>query len=96
MSRLAALLASLLTALVLAAGAGATSAPPRFGIQPLFRALPIVFLPSGARERASCSAHARQGGGRVRNFEKKLAPVACEQPPRSKLRDTDSSIVLAP
>jgi hypothetical protein len=95
MSRLGVLLALLLTAFAVAASAGAASAPPRFGIQPLFRELPIIFLPRSERDRASCSASAPKSRGTVRAAKKKVAPVACEQPPRSHVRDAGSSVVLA-
>jgi hypothetical protein len=95
MSRIGVLLASLLSALALAAVAGATSAPPRFGIQPLFRSLPIILLPGQKRGQVSCSAHSPQRRTAVGRFERKLSPVACEQPPRSRVRDAGSSIVLA-
>lgn len=97
MSRIGVLLVALLTALVLSAGAGATSAPPWFGIKPLFRTLPIVYVPTNARERtASCSAHARESRGAVREGQRKVAPVACEQPPRVKIRDALPSLVFGP
>jgi hypothetical protein len=45
---------------------------------------------------ASCSAHARQAKGTLRRVDRKVVPVACEQPPRSHVRDTGSVILLAP
>ena len=77
------LLACLIAALVVPAAAGATSMPP-------FRGLPkaMPFVQTGPqRTNASCSARERSAKSRVIRFANRLAPVACEQPPRPKLRN---------
>ena len=96
MSRVCVLAAALTAALAFAAAAGATSAPPWFGIRATFQFLPPIVIPGESRHTASCTVPARQGNARVKRRYKKVAPVACEQPPRSKVRDAGSSIVLAP
>ncbi|HEY3543662.1 MAG TPA: hypothetical protein VGK79_14085 [Gaiellaceae bacterium] len=96
MSRVCVLAAALMAALGFAAAAGATSAPPWFGIRATVRFLPPIVIPGETRRTASCAVPARQGSARVKRRYKKLAPVACEQPPRSKVSDAGSSIVLAP
>jgi hypothetical protein len=82
------LLACLVVALVLPAAAAATSMPP-------LRGLPshIAFIQL-KENRASCSEKGRSS--KVARLAKKLAPVACEQPPRAKLRNTDAGAFLGP
>jgi hypothetical protein len=94
-SRLGVLGLSLLVALVIATGAGATSVPPRGGAQSLPR-IPFIALAAPARGRAACHAHGRQGPAVVRKYAKKLAPVSCEQPPRANIRNTGSNLIITP
>ena len=73
--------AVLLLALVPAAGA---TRPP---LAPSMRAVSIWVRPlhlagTGSRQTASCSAHREHAGA----LERRLLPVACEQPPRTQLR----------
>ena len=67
-------------ALVLPALAGATSMPPLQGLQ---AGVKFVQVKSN---RASCSEQGRTR--KTSRLAKKLAPVACEQPPRPKVRNT--------
>jgi hypothetical protein len=72
-------LACLVTALALPAAAGATSMPPLHGVHPGAR-----FVPAETQHRnASCSEQGRST--KAARLTRKLAPVACEQPPRPKL-----------
>jgi hypothetical protein len=96
MSRICALAAAVAAALAFAAAAGATSMPPWDGIRATFRFLPPIQLPGDTRHTSSCSVHSRRAPERIARGDRKMAPVACEQPPRSKVRDAGSSIVLAP
>lgn len=82
-------LAAAVLALSLVPSAGAAFGPPLVGIASTLRTLPVVQL-RAAEERApaSCSAHARRNARAVSRAERKLAPVACEQPPRSKVLGT--------
>ena len=84
------LLACLLIALVVPAPAGATSLPPLRGLGPLVRFVPA----SSQRNNASCSEHGRSA--RAQRLAKKLAPVACEQPPRPHVRNALPGPFLAP
>jgi hypothetical protein len=86
---LGAVTASVVSALAAAGAAGATSAPPLHGLQSSVRFVPamVTLRSAGHGGTVSCSAHARRARGTVARFERKLAPVACEQPPRSKVLD---------
>jgi hypothetical protein len=92
------------TALALAAlslgGAGTAAAsfgPPLTSVPRTLGTLPIVQLRTAtARPAKSCSAHARSAPERIGRTERKLAPVACEQPPRSKAVDTGIAVFLSP
>ena len=88
MSRIGALLALLVSSLVLAGSAAATARPP-------LRGLPIIQLPGTRHTTVSCSAHARKAKSKVARFARKLTPVACEQPPRSQVRDV-GQLILGP
>ena len=81
-------IACLCVALAVPAAAGATSMPP-------LRGLPsrVTFIPL-KEHRASCSERGRSS--KVAKLAKKLAPVACEQPPRAKLRNSDAGPFLGP
>lgn len=62
---------------------------------PLSR-LPLLQLERAARahdSQLSCSAHTR---AKIGKSQHRLVPVACEQPPRSKVLDTSVVILLAP
>jgi len=85
--------ASSLAALALAGTAHATSAPPYGGLGKL-QLLKIVQLPHAGRTVLTCSLRGRGLHGKASVIEKKLAPVACEQPPRSQV--LDGSFVLGP
>lgn len=84
-------------ALALTGSAAAAAQPPFPGFHTL-TALPVIDLGRAYRPShgASCSAHARDARGTVGRVDRKTLPVACEQPPRSKVRDAGSVIVLAP
>ena len=83
-------------ALALTGSAAAASQPPFPGFHTL-KSLPVIDLGRAYRSHpASCSAHVRQARGSVRQANRKILPVACEQPPRSHVRDAGSVIVLAP
>lgn len=81
--------AVLALALALAPVAGAEFGPPLASVPSTLKTLQIVYL-KDAEDRApsSCSVHARRSPGAVGKVERKLAPVACEQPPRPKLVDS--------
>jgi hypothetical protein len=82
-------------ALALTGSATASSLPPFQGFPPL-KSLPLIDLGRAYHQHtATCSAHARQAKGTVRKADRKVVPVACEQPPRSHVRDAGSVIVLA-
>jgi hypothetical protein len=83
MKRFAALLV-LATALVVPAVAAATSLPPYAGIR-------IVHV---HQRRGSCSEQGRSS--QAQRLTKKIAPVACEQPPRPKLRNATTVIFFGP
>ena len=59
------------------------------------RGLPLIQLerPNQHDSQLSCTAHIRAKIGKA---QRRLLPVACEQPPRSKLVDTPIAILLAP
>jgi hypothetical protein len=84
-----AFLAAVVLALGLAPVAGAEFGPPLASVPSTLKTLPVVYL-KDAEDRApsSCSVHARRSPGAAGKVERKLAPVACEQPPRPKLLDT--------
>ena len=86
------LLACLVTALALPAGAGATWLPPLQGPPTLVKFVPA----SSERHNASCSARERSARTRATRFANRLAPVACEQPPRPKLRNALPGSFLGP
>ena len=83
------LVAAAVLAFAFAPVAGAEFGPPLASVRSTLKTLPIVYLKT-AEDRApsSCSVHARRSPGAVGKVERKLAPVACEQPPRPKLVDT--------
>ena len=85
-----------LVALALTGSAAATSQPPYFPAFRTLRSLPVIDLGRAYHQHTvSCSAHSRQAKSRVGKVDRKLVPVACEQPPRSHVRDAGSVIVLA-
>ena len=77
------LLAVVVVALSLAPAAGAMFGPPIPSVPSTLHTVPIVSV-KGADSRApsSCEVHARRSTGAIGKIERKLAPVACEQPPR--------------
>ncbi|MES1247078.1 MAG: hypothetical protein ABUS54_05330 [Actinomycetota bacterium] len=81
-------LACLAVALALPAAAGATSMPPLRGLPST-----VTFVPL-KENRASCSEPGRSS--KVARLARKLAPVACEQPPKPKLRQSDTGSFLGP
>ena len=92
MTRTRVLLAALAVALLVPAAAGATSAPPLHGLWS-----PVKFVPFSAAQRkkkGSCSEQGRST--RLARLARKVAPVACEQPPRAKLRDATSVVFFGP
>jgi hypothetical protein len=75
-------------ALSLVPAAGAAFGPPLASIPSTLHSLPIVAVRDAeSRAPSTCSTHARRSSGTVGRIERKLAPVACEQPPRAKLLD---------
>jgi len=68
--------------LLLVPAAGATRPPLAPSIPALLRSLHALKLTSGEKQLASCSAHRAHASA----LERKLQPVACEQPPRSQLK----------
>ena len=87
------LVAAFLVVLAFAGTAQATSAPPYAGLGKL-QPLTIVQLPHSGRTTLTCSLRGRGLHGKAGAIEKKLAPVACEQPPRSQV--LDGNFVLGP
>jgi hypothetical protein len=82
-------------ALALTGSAAASSQPPFLGLH-WVRSLPVIDLGRAYHQHTvSCSAHGRQAKRSVSKVDRKLVPVACEQPPRSHARDAGSVIVLA-
>ena len=83
------LLAVVVVALSLAPAAGAMFGPPIPSVPSTLHTVPIVSV-KGAESRApsSCEVHARRSTGAIGKIERKLAPVACEQPPRSNVQGT--------
>lgn len=71
------------------AGSAAAANPPPIGLNE------IRIVKLTAHKQASCSAQSRKrtGYGRV---ARKVLPVACEQPPRSKVLDAGLVILFAP
>ena len=81
--------AVIVVALALAPVAGAEFGPPLASVPSTLKTLSIVsFKDAEDRAPSSCSVHARRSPGAVGKVERKLAPVACEQPPRPKLVDS--------
>jgi hypothetical protein len=77
-------LAGLVAALVAAAAPSHASRPPVFFSGPSFHLASVQLLPPDRRTR-TCTLrrqHAQAQAGRV---ERAMEPVACEQPPRSKV-----------
>ena len=83
------LLACLIVALVVPASAAATSFPPLHRIRSAVR-----YVPTASQHRASCSENGRSA--KAARLTRKLAPVACEQPPRPKLRSATSVVFFGP
>ena len=90
--------AALVAAVWLVPSAGAAFGPPLVAVPSTFHSLPLIRVvkAGGDRSPSSCSVHARRTSGTAGRIARKLAPVACEQPPRSKLLGTGSFIFLAP
>jgi hypothetical protein len=93
-------IAAAVVALCLVPAAGAAFGPPLTGVPSTLHSLPVLVVRAPValgRQPSSCSAHAlKSPRGSVGRIERKLAPVACEQPPRSNLMGTGFFIVLAP
>ncbi len=92
MTRVRVHLATLAVVLLAPAAAGATSAPPLHGLWS-----PVKFVPFTAQratKKASCSEQGRST--KLARLARKVAPVACEQPPRAKLRDATSVVFFGP
>jgi hypothetical protein len=82
------LIVCLALALALPAAAAATSMPPWNGIT-------WVKLPTAKQhKKASCSEQGRTA--KVARLASRLAPVACEQPPRPKLRNAITAWFFGP
>jgi hypothetical protein len=82
------LIACVALALALPAAATATSMPPWNGIT-------WIDLPAAKQHKnASCSEQGRTA--RVQRVARRLAPVACEQPPRPKLRNAITAWFFGP
>ena len=75
-------LAGAVTGVLLFAPAAGANRPPLAPSTSLLRGVPALTISgSGQKQLASCSAHRKHASA----FERKLQPVACEQPPRVKL-----------
>jgi hypothetical protein len=84
-------------ALSVAPAASASFGPALVGVPSTLQTLPLLpFKTGGERPPSSCSVHAVRSPGVAGRIERKLAPVACEQPPRSNLVGTGFFIRLAP
>ena len=66
--------------------------PPLFGLPKPLKLVQVV----PQRHNGSCSARDRSERTRASRFANRIAPVACEQPPRPKLRDALPGPFLAP
>jgi hypothetical protein len=78
-------LAGLVAALVVAAAPSHTARPPVVFTAPTFHVTPVRVLHVSDRRTRTCTVrreHAQAQAGRV---ERAMAPVACEQPPRSQV-----------
>jgi hypothetical protein len=78
-------LAGLVAALVVAAAPSGAARPPGIVADVTFRHAPITEMPASDRRTRTCTLrrqHAQAQAGRV---ERAMEPVACEQPPRSKV-----------
>ena len=78
-------LAGLVAALVVAAAPSHASRPPVVFSGPSFHRALVQVLPASDRRTRTCTLrrqHAQAQAGRV---ERAMEPVACEQPPRSKV-----------
>jgi hypothetical protein len=84
-----ALLAIAVAALLWASAAAAATSP----LPP--KSWPVIQLDRSKTKdgQSSCTARSRD---KIAGQRRKLLPVACEQPPRSKVRDAGYVIVLAP
>lgn len=90
-------IAATVVALSLVPAAAASFGPPLTSVPSTLRTLPVLSLKIGnVRAPSSCSVRPRRNEGEVSRIGRKLAPVACEQPPRSKVLDAGFVIVLAP
>ena len=84
-------------ALTAAPAASASFGPPLLGVPSTLKTLPLLTTKAGSgRAPSSCIVHAVRSKGTASRIERKLAPVACEQPPRSQLLGTGFFIRLAP
>ena len=78
-------LSGLVAALVVAAAPSHTARPPVVFMAPSFRPARVQVLHVSDRRTRTCTArrqHAQAQAGRV---ERAMEPVACEQPPRTKV-----------
>ena len=90
-------LAVVVLALSTAPVAAASFGPPLVGVPSTLQTLPLLSSKAGGeRASSSCSVHAVKSRGTAGRIERKLAPVACEQPPRSHALGTGFLILLAP
>jgi hypothetical protein len=80
------MLAVVIVALVLASSAAAALPPP--GYHPTLK-----LTRANETSLTTCSANKH---GRKSRTEKRLVPVACEQPPRSKVTDLGGSFWFSP
>jgi membrane protein len=73
-------------ALWLVPAAAASFGPPLVGVPSTLKTLPFANLRTeDTRPPSSCTVHAVRSRGAAGKVERKLAPVACEQPPRSHI-----------
>ena len=93
-------IAAAVVVLWLVPAADAAFGPPLVSVPSTLHSLPVLVVRAPValgRQPSSCSVHAlKSPRGSVGRIERKLAPVACEQPPRSKPLGTGFFIVLAP
>ena len=83
MSTLAGLVAALLAAVAPSATAHQPVAQAAFVKAPAH--ISVLRVPGSAADRRTRTCNARGSNSRASRVEKQLAPVACEQPPRSKV-----------
>jgi hypothetical protein len=78
-------LSGLVAALVVAVAPSHTARTPVLFTAPSFHAARIRVLPAPARLTRTCTVRRPHAEARAGRVERAMEPVACEQPPRSKV-----------